>query len=72
MQDRIVDHPCRTATPRNRGKLIGPKPPLRSKEIWSIQVRLQIAHRIRDLALFNLALDGKLRPVTSSRSASMM
>ncbi|WP_246812388.1 tyrosine-type recombinase/integrase [Microvirga sp.] len=44
-----------------RGKLIGPKPPLRAKEIWSIRVRLQVAHRIRDLALFNLALDSKLR-----------
>jgi integrase len=41
--------------------LIGPKPPLKAKEIWSIRVRLQVANRIRDLALFNLALDSKLR-----------
>ena len=61
MQDRIADHPCRTTAPWNRGKLIGPKPPLKPKEIWSIRVRLQVAHRIRDLALFNLALDSKLR-----------
>jgi integrase len=61
MQGRISDHPCRTTTPWNRGKLIGPKPPLKAKEIWSIRVRLQVAHRIRDLALFNLALDSKLR-----------
>ena len=47
--------------PLNRGKLIGPKPPLKAKEIWSIRVRLQVANRIRDLALFNLALDSKLR-----------
>jgi hypothetical protein len=61
MQDIISDHPCRTTAPWNQGKLIGPKPPLKAKEIWSIRVRLQVSHRIRDLALFNLALDSKLR-----------
>ncbi|WP_154660984.1 tyrosine-type recombinase/integrase, partial [Microvirga lotononidis] len=61
MQDSSADHPCQTTAPWNRGKLIGPKPPLKAKEIWSIRVRLQVAHRIRDLALFNLALDSKLR-----------
>jgi integrase len=61
MQDIISDHSCRATTPWNRGKLIGPKPPLKTKEIWSIRVRLQVANRIRDLALFNLALDSKLR-----------
>jgi integrase len=61
MQDSTAAHPCRTTTPWNRGKLIGPKPPLIAKEIWSIRVRLQVAHRVRDLALFNLALDSKLR-----------
>lgn len=61
MQDRIADHPLRTTTPWNRGKLIGPKPPLKAIEIWSIRVRLQVAQRVRDLALFNLALDSKLR-----------
>jgi integrase len=61
MQDGISDHTCRTTAPWNRDKLIGPKPPLKAKEIWSIRVRLQVAHRIRDLALFNLALDSKLR-----------
>ncbi|MXQ14876.1 tyrosine-type recombinase/integrase [Microvirga makkahensis] len=61
MQDTTADHPCRTNSPWNRGKLIGPKPPLKAEEIWSIRVRLQVAHRIRDLALFNLALDSKLR-----------
>ncbi len=61
MQEGIADHPLRTTTPWNHGKLIGPKPPLKAKEIWSIRVRLQVAHRIRDLALFNLALDSKLR-----------
>ena len=61
MQDNIADHTRRTTAPWNRDKLIGPKPPLKAKEIWSIRVRLQVAHRIRDLALFNLALDSKLR-----------
>jgi hypothetical protein len=60
MQDNIAHPTCRTTTPWNRSKLIGPKPPLRA-EIWSIRVRLQVAQRIRDLALFNLALDSKLR-----------
>ena len=61
MQDSISDHTCRTTAPWNRGKLIGPKPPLKAKEIWSIRARLQVAQRVRDLALFNLALDSKLR-----------
>jgi integrase len=61
MQEPIADHTGRTTTPWNRGKLIGPKPPLKAKEIWSIRVRLQVAHCIRDLALFDLALDSKLR-----------
>jgi integrase len=47
--------------PWNKGKLIGRKPPLKLKEIWAIRIRLQIADRIRDLALFNLAIDSKLR-----------
>lgn len=47
--------------PWNKGKIIGQKPPLKLKEIWAIQIRLQIANKIRDLALFNLAIDSKLR-----------
>ena len=47
--------------PWNKGKLIGQKPPLKLKEIWAIRIRLQISQRIRDLALFNLAIDSKLR-----------
>ena len=61
MHDSTADHPCRTTAPWNRGKLIGPKPPLKAKEIWSIRIRLQVAQRVRDLALFNLALNSKLR-----------
>jgi integrase len=47
--------------PWNKGKLVGQKPPLKLREIWAIQIRLQIADRVRDLALFNLAIDSKLR-----------
>jgi integrase len=47
--------------PWNKGKLIGQRPPLKKQEIWSIRVRLQLAKKVRDLALFNLAIDSKLR-----------
>lgn len=47
--------------PWNKGKLVGQKAPLKLKEIWSIRIRLELSHRIRDLALFNLAIDSKLR-----------
>jgi integrase len=47
--------------PWNKGKLIGQKAPLKLKEIWAIRVRLELSQRIRDLALFNLAIDSKLR-----------
>ena len=47
--------------PWNEGKLIGAKPPLRPKHVWSIRTKLQIAKRTRDLAMFNLAIDSKLR-----------
>lgn len=47
--------------PWNNGKLISQKAPLKLKEIWAIRVRLELSHRIRDLALFNLAIDSKLR-----------
>ena len=49
------------AAPWNRGKLVGQKPPLKLKEIWAIRIRLQLDHRIRELALFNLAIDSKFR-----------
>jgi len=45
----------------NKGKLIGQKPPLRPKHVWSIRTKLQIDERTRDLAMFNLAIDSKLR-----------
>ena len=49
------------AVPWNKGKLLGQKPPLKLKEIWAIRIRLQMDHRTRELALFNLAIDSKLR-----------
>jgi len=47
--------------PWNKGKLIGPRPPLRQKHVWAIRTRLQIDRLTRDLALFNLVVDSKLR-----------
>jgi len=45
----------------NKGKLVGQKPPLKPKDIWAIRIHLQNAHSVRDLAMFNLAIDSKLR-----------
>ncbi len=45
----------------NKGKLVGQKPPLKPKEIWAIRIHLQNARAVRDLAMFNLAIDSKLR-----------
>jgi integrase len=47
--------------PWNKGKLTGAKPPLRQKHVWAIRTKLQIEQRPRDLAIFNLAIDSKLR-----------
>ena len=47
--------------PWNKGKLIGAKPPLQPSHVWSIRTKLQMAGCKRDLALFNLAIDSKLR-----------
>jgi len=55
--ESIIDH----RVPWNKGKLIGQKPPLKLKEIWSIRIRLQLANNAKELALFNLAIDSKLR-----------
>jgi hypothetical protein len=45
----------------NKGKLTGPKPPLRPSQVWAIRAKLDLEKRTRDLALFNLAIDSKLR-----------
>jgi hypothetical protein len=47
--------------PWNKGKLTGAKPPLQPKHVWSIRTKLQVQGRTRDLAMFNLAIDSKLR-----------
>ena len=53
--------PTERHVPWNKGKLTGQKPPLKLREIWGIRIRLQLAGDTRDLALFNLAIDSKLR-----------
>ena len=50
-----------THSHRYKGKLMGQKPPLKPKEVWAIRILLQIHGKTRDLALFNLAIDSKLR-----------
>lgn len=57
----LFNHQPQQPTLWNKGKLVGQKPPLKLKEIWAIRIRLQISPRFRDLALFNLAIDSKLR-----------
>ena len=61
MQTDHAGQTNRHPTPWNKGRLIGPKPPFKRKELWTIRIRLQLAGRTRDLALFNLAIDSKLR-----------
>ena len=51
----------RVTQPWNKGKLTGAKPPLRPKHVWAVRTRLQLLKRFRDLALFNIAIDSKLR-----------
>src|ERR1700712_1804029 len=61
MQDPVNAAPAPKRVPWNKGKLTGAKPPLRPKHVWSIRTKLQIEGRSRDLAMFNLAIDSKLR-----------
>ena len=53
--------PSRQRAPWNKGRLIGQKRPLKPKDVWTIRVRLQLEGHRRDLAMFNLAIDSKLR-----------
>jgi hypothetical protein len=57
MQSQATQH----REPWNKGKLIGQKPALKSKDIWAIRIELQKAHQVRNLAMFSLAIDSKLR-----------
>jgi len=62
MKDNSKSAPCALKRfPWNRGKMIGAKPPLRQKHVWAIRTKLQIERRTRELAMFNLAIDSKLR-----------
>jgi integrase len=62
MQDNANSElPALKRIPWNKGKLTGAKPPLRPKHVWSIRTKLQVEGRTRDLAMFNLAIDSKLR-----------
>src|SRR5712671_4509055 len=47
--------------PWNKGKIVGQKAPFKLKEIWAIRIRLQMQDRLRELALFDLGIDSKLR-----------
>ena len=58
---QFLTHSPSEYRPWNKGRLTGQNPPLKLKEIWAIRIRLQMKKRIRDLALFNPAIDSKLR-----------
>ncbi|MDB6101826.1 MAG: integrase [Gammaproteobacteria bacterium] len=75
MDPRIMEqfiHAASQRVPWNKGKLVGQKAPLKLKDIWALRVRLQIGSRTRELALFNLAIDSKLRSWTWQSCASAM
>lgn len=57
----LLTYETQKQEPWNKGKITGQKLPLKLKEIWAIRIGLQLNKRIRDLALFNLAIDSKLR-----------
>ena len=59
--DALLSESSSRRVPWNKGKLPGAKPPLRPSHVWSIRTKLQLDQRMRDLALFNLAIDSKLR-----------
>ncbi|MGE0742913.1 MAG: hypothetical protein AB7O98_16365, partial [Hyphomonadaceae bacterium] len=66
----ITETPFRAAKRQRRitgGELTGQKPALKMKEVWSIRARLELKKRVRDLALFNLAIDSKLRACDLTR-----
>jgi len=55
------EHDTVSDAPRNKAKLTGQKAPLKPRDVWAIRTRLQLAKKYRDLALFNVAIDSKLR-----------
>jgi len=60
-EDANLSIPTPKQVPWNKGKLIGAKPPLRQKHVWAIRSMLQNERNKRDQAMFNLAIDSKLR-----------
>ena len=72
MQDSENRAPANHRMPWNKSKLIGARPPLRPKHVWSIRTRLLVEGRIRDLALFNLVSIASFAAAMSSRSRSRM
>jgi len=58
-----MEHTLQTSRrePWNKGKIVGQKAPLKLKDIWTLRVQLQMASRVRELAMFNLGIDSKLR-----------
>jgi integrase len=61
--EALINSGSRPREPWNKGKLVGQKAPLRLKEIWAIRIRLHLRQRCRERALFNLAIDSKLRSI---------
>ena len=59
--DQLIRSTSYRREPWNKGKFVGQKAPLKLKDLWAIRVRLQLGERARELALFNLAIDSKLR-----------
>lgn len=62
-------HPTAPKVPWNKGKMTGAKPPLQTNLVWSVRTKLQMDGRKRDLAMFNLAIDSRLRDAMSSSLA---
>jgi len=58
--ESILNNPAHRI-PWNKGKLVGQKTALKLKEVWEIRIRLKIANNTRELALFNMVIDSKLR-----------
>lgn len=64
----VITHAGHDHVPWNKGQPAGQKPPLKLKKIWAIRIRLQLARSIRDLALFNLAIDSKCASMMACRT----
>jgi integrase len=61
MSETHIQKTAHNEAPWNKGRLVGQKRPLKPKEVWNIRAHLQIEARKRELAMFNLAIDSKLR-----------